>query len=79
MRDGGDYLDKAWRYYHHENASMTHHTLSYKSSYTSFILSQENDISVNKFGYCCFVIHMEKNTSTLEILLAAPLETIKSK
>lgn len=72
-------LDKAWRYYHHENASMTHHTLSYKSSYTSFILSQENDISVNKFGYCCFVIHMEKNTSTLEILLAAPLETIKKQ
>ncbi len=72
-------LDKAWRYYHHENASMTHHTLSYKSSYTSFILSQENDISVSKFGYCCFVIHMEKNTSTLEILLAAPLETIKKQ
>ena len=58
---------------------MTHHTLSYKSSYTSFILNQENDISVSKFGYCCFVIHMEKNTSTLEILLAAPLETIKKQ
>ena len=43
------------------------------------ILNQENDISVSKFSYCCFVIHMEKNTSTLEILLAAPLETIKKQ
>lgn len=70
-------LDKAWKYYRAENASMAHHTLSYKSSYTSFILNPKNDKSVSKYGYCCFVIHMEKNTSTLEILLAAPLASIQ--
>ncbi|MDE7323660.1 MAG: HAMP domain-containing histidine kinase [Lachnospiraceae bacterium] len=72
-------LDKAWRYYRDENSPMTHYTLSYKSSYASFILNGKNDSSVSPFGYCCFVIHMEKNASTLEILLAAPLETIQKQ
>ena len=72
-------LDKAWNYYHNESSSMMSHTLSYKSSYTSFILNYKNDTSVSKSGYCCFVIHMEKNTSTLEVLLAAPLASIQKQ
>lgn len=70
-------LDKAWRYYHEEKASLTHYTLSYKSSYTAFIMNRRNDTSVNSSDYYCFVIRMEKNISTLEILLAAPLESIQ--
>ncbi len=70
-------LDKAWLYYHEGSTSMTHHTLSYKSSYTSFILPPS--VIEDSSGYCCFVIHMKKNTSTLEILLAAPLETIQKQ
>ncbi len=72
-------LDKAWNYYHNESSSMMSRTLSYKSSYTSFILNYKNDTSVSKSGYCCFVIHMEKNTSTLEVLLAAPLASIQKQ
>ncbi|MDE7185566.1 MAG: hypothetical protein K2O40_14140, partial [Lachnospiraceae bacterium] len=72
-------LNKAWNYYHNEYASLTRNTLSYKSSYTSFVLNHKNDISISKSGYCCFVIHMEKNTSTLEILLAAPLASIQTQ
>lgn len=53
-------LDKAWNYYHNNGSSLTHHTLSYKSSYTSFILNCKNDTDVSKSGYCCFAIHMEK-------------------
>lgn len=63
-------LDKAWSYYRDKTAAKSVHTLSYKSSYTSFILH------ILSSEYCCFVIHIEKNQSTLEILLAAPLENM---
>lgn len=70
-------LDSAWNYYRKENASLTHHTLSYKSSYSSFILNLSD--KEDKSGYYCFVIHMEKNASSLEILLAAPLASIQKQ
>ncbi len=35
-------LDKAWDFYQYKNFSQTRHTLSYKSSYVSFILRQSN-------------------------------------
>lgn len=72
-------LAQAWQQYRDETSSMTYHTLSYKSSYASYILNPINDTSVTSSGYCCFVILMEKGTSNLEILLAAPLETLQGQ
>lgn len=70
-------IDKAWNDYYDEKTDKTNHTLSYKSSYVSYILKYKNDTSVTSSEYCCFVINIEKNKSTLEILLVAPLESIK--
>lgn len=71
-------LDQAWNYYQNENFSRTPHTLSYKSSYVSFILEyKNNENSTSK--YYCFVIYMEKNTSNLKILLAAPLKNLQNQ
>lgn len=71
-------LDQAWSYYQNENFSRTPHTLSYKSSYVSFVLEyKNNENSTSK--YYCFVIYMEKNTSNLKILLAAPLKNLQNQ
>lgn len=72
-------LEQAWNYYVDENASKTSHTLSYKSSYVSFILEYKNNKTITLSKYYCFVIHMEKNTSNLKILLAAPLENLQNQ
>lgn len=72
-------LEQAWNYYQTENSSNTPHTLSYKSSYVSFILEYKNNTNVTFSNYCCFVIHMQKNTSNLKILLAAPLENLQNQ
>lgn len=72
-------LEQAWNYYQTENSSSTPHTLSYKSSYISFILEYKNNTNVTFSKYCCFVIHMQKNTSNLKILLAAPLENLQNQ
>ncbi|MDE7479448.1 MAG: HAMP domain-containing histidine kinase [Lachnospiraceae bacterium] len=72
-------IDKAWSFYHDENAEKTLHTLSYKSGYVSYILHYKNDIRAASSEYCCFVINIEKNESMLEILLAAPLENIQGQ
>lgn len=72
-------LEQAWNYYQTENSSSTPHTLSYKSSYVSFILEYKNNTNVTFSKYCCFVIHMQKNTSNLKILLAAPLENLQNQ
>jgi len=85
-------LDKAWNYYRDETTAKSVHTLSYKSSYTSFLLHEssrgmtffttpgarvhKDDAGILSSKYCCFVIHIEKNQSTLEILLIAPLENM---
>lgn len=72
-------LDKAWDYYRDNTAAKSSHTLSYKSSYVSYILQDKNGTSSKSSKYCCFVINIEKNKSTLEILLAAPLENMQKQ
>lgn len=72
-------LEQAWHYYQNENFSKTPHTLSYKSNYVSFILEYKNNTKIISSKYCCFVIHMQKNTSSLKILLVAPLENLQNQ
>lgn len=72
-------FEQAWYYYQNESLSQIPHVLSYKSSYVSFILKCKDSTNITFSKYCCFVIHMKKNTSNLKILLAAPLENLQNQ
>lgn len=72
-------INMAWNYYHDENSPRTSYTLSYKSSYESFILHYKNDTNVTLSEYYCFVVNIEKNKASLQILLAAPLKNIQEQ
>ncbi len=65
-------LRTAWELYHDDSVPKTMHTLSLKSSYASYVM----DISSK---YYCFVVTIEKNHATLEVLLAAPLKDLQEQ
>ena len=69
----------AWDYYRDDMIPKTAHTLSHSSSYVSYIMEHKNDTSVPSSKYYCFVINIEKNHASLEILLAAPLDDIQAQ
>lgn len=71
-------VDRAWDIYFDEKAAKTNHTISYKNSYTSYIMESDGAKSARP-EYLCFVINIEKKNAKLEILLAAPLETIRQE
>ena len=72
-------IGAAWDYYRDDMIPKTAHTLSHSSSYVSYIMEHKNDTSVTSSKYYCFVINIEKNHASLEILLAAPLDDIQAQ
>lgn len=72
-------LGAAWKLYRDDSVAKTMHNLSLNSSYVSYIMDYKNDTGAASSTYYCFVINIEKNHSTLEMLLAAPLDDIREQ
>lgn len=66
-------ISEAWEHYKNNDTAQNRRTISYKSSYTSFMLSLKSDQGITSQKYYCFVITVAEKQSTLEMLLIAPL------
>ena len=80
-------VDNAWAYYRKQSentdennaASQDKRTISYQSSYTSFMMPRTSDTPAIAQDYYCFVISVAKNQSALEMLLIAPLAGVRQQ
>lgn len=72
-------VNSAWTYYKNHDTAQDRRTISYKSSYTSFMMSLTSGNPLSAQDYYCFVITVAKNQSTLEMLLIAPLYEIRQQ
>lgn len=67
-------IEQAWLFYREQADSLPVHTISYRMNYSDFSLRD----SSNK-EYLCFVITRSEHNTCLELLLIAPLESLKKQ
>jgi signal transduction histidine kinase len=66
-------IENAWTYYAQNKDNLDRNEISYKSSYISYSISNNND------NYDCFVITITQNSTPLELLMVSPLEAIQNQ
>lgn len=67
-------IEQAWLFYREQADSLPVHTISYRMNYSDFSLKD----SSNK-EYLCYVITRSEHNTCLELLLIAPLESLKKQ